>query len=136
MERLRLVAQRVFRPADGATGVNAYCYLHPGQDWLDEAPADLGRGELVGHLIEVDPPMGNRVRSYLEITTPDSTTDRQIAQTVLSGADLLQEFGEPLPWSHLHLETAFEFNLELGMVEQWELELRLLLGYALQVRRE
>jgi hypothetical protein len=28
----------------------------------------------------------------------------------------------------------FEFNLELSLVEHWLLELRILLGYALQVR--
>lgn len=132
---MKLVAQRVLRPSNGATGINAYCYFHPGCDWLDAPPDDLGRGELRGRIIEVDPPSGNRVRSYLDITTPDHTTDLHITESVLSGADLLQSGGESLPWTLIHLETRFEFNLELALVQQWELELRMLLGYALQARK-
>lgn len=130
---MKIVAQRVVRPSDGASGVNAYCYLHPGQQWLDEPPTDLGRGTLSGKLIEIPPP-GNRVRSYLDITTPDTTTNRAIAHVVITCADLLQSARKPLPWSLLSGETAFEFNLEQGLAEHWELELRVLLGYALQVR--
>jgi hypothetical protein len=132
---MRLVAQRVLSPTKGATGINAYCYFHPERDWLDAPPDDLGRGVLRGRIIEVDPPSGNRVRSFLDITTPDHTTDLHITESVLSGADLLQSGGESLPWTLTHLETLFESNLELGLVQQWDIELRMLLGYALQARR-
>jgi hypothetical protein len=132
---MRLVAQRVVRPSNQATGINAYCYLHPGRTWLDAAPADLGRGQLVWRLIEVAPPSGNRVRSYLEVTTPDATSGDAITQVVVSGAQFLVEADRELPWRLAHRETAFEFNLELGLAEQWTLELRILLGYALEVRR-
>lgn len=131
---MKLVAQRVVRPSDQATGINAYCYHHPTRQWLDAPPPDLGRGVLVRRLIELDPPVGNRVRSYLDITTPDSTSDQEIEQAVLSGADLSVDFGSALPWSIGHAGTTFEFNLESSLVDQWEMELRILLGYALEVR--
>lgn len=130
---MRLVAQRVVRPSDYASGINAYCYLHDGAFWLDTPPPDLGRGALVNRLIELSPPVGNRVRSYLEITTPDDTSPGAITEAVLSGADLLAASGTELPWRLAHGETSFEFNLELALVEHWTMELRILLGYALQV---
>jgi hypothetical protein len=131
---VKLVVQRVVRPKDGATGINAYCYLHPGRLWLDSPPADLGRGKLVNRLIEVDPPAGNRVRSYLDITSPDATTDAEISRVVGEGVRFMLDYKRPLPWALTHGETSFEFNLEQGLAEQWQLELRILLGYALQVR--
>jgi hypothetical protein len=133
---MMLVAQRVVRPSDQTSGINAYCYLHPGRQWLDEPPSDLGRGTLVRRSIEVAPPVGNRVRSYLEITTPDGTSDHAITQVVISGAESLVDANQELPWQLAHGGTAFEFNLELGLAQHWALELRILLGYALQVRGE
>lgn len=130
---MRLVAQRVVRPSTQASGVNAYCYLHPGAFWLGAPPADLGRGTLARRLTEVSPPRGNRVRSTLEITTPDGTSPDTITEVVLSGADLLAASANELPWHLAHGETSFAFNLELGLVEHWPMELRILLGYALQV---
>lgn len=131
---MKLVAQRVVRPRDQASGINAYCYQHPGVTWLDEPPVGLGRGKLTGRLIEVDPPAGNRVRSYLDVTTPDTTSDELISRAVVSGAELLAADDHPLPWRFRLAETHFEFNLELGLAQNWSVELRLLLGYALQVR--
>jgi hypothetical protein len=131
---VKLVAQRVVRLKDGATGINAYCYLHPGRNWLERPPADLGRGQLTNRLIEIDPPAGNRVRSYLDITTPDATSDEEISRLVLEGANLQVDFRKPLPWALNHGEISFEFSLERSLAEQWQLELRILLGYALHVR--
>jgi hypothetical protein len=131
---MKLVAQRVVRPRDHASGINAYCYLHPGVTWLDEPPEGLGRGHLTGRMIELEPPAGNRVRSYLEITTPDTISDELVTRAVVSGAELLAANDEPLPWRFRLAETQFEFNLELALAPSWSVELRLLLAYALQVR--
>jgi hypothetical protein len=130
-----LVAQRVVRPVDQATGINAYCYLHPGQRWLGKPPSDLGRGKLDHWLVEVAPPSGNRIRSHLEITAPDGTSNQEIVEVVTNGSELLHARGDPLPWHLRHGETTLVFNLELGLANHWQLELRILLGYALQVRR-
>ncbi len=132
---MRLVAQRVVRPSDQASGINAYCYLHPGRTWLDEPPSDLGRGLMSGSLIEVAPPRGNRVRSYLEITAPDTSTDPVIGRLVLSGADVLADTHEPLPWRLVHGDATFDYNLEAALAPHWSVELRILLGYALEARR-
>lgn len=132
---MRLVVQRVVRPSNGATGINAYCYLHPGETWVDEPPANLGRGTLVRRLIEVEPPSGNRVRSYLDVLTPDATSADEITRVVLSGTEWLCEKGQELPWTMAHGASQFEFNLERSLAEHWAIELRILLGYALQVRQ-
>lgn len=131
---MKLVAQRVMRPSDQTTGINAYCYLHPGAVWLGAPPPDLGRGTLVERLVEVAPPRGNRIRSYLDITTPDGTSNQEITSAVISGAELLHDLGRALPSQLNHAEITFAFNIELGLADQWPLELRILLGYALQVR--
>lgn len=135
---MKLVAQRVVQPGTAPnrqSGINAYCYLHGDRLWLDTPPADLERGQLVNRIVEVDPPAGNRVRSYLEITTPDSTPSRQIAGAIQAGADFLADAGQELPWHFAHGEVSFVFELEAALAAQWQVELRMLLGYALAVRR-
>lgn len=131
---MKLVAQRVLRTSDDAGGVNAYCYLHPGITWFHEPPAALDRGHLSGQIIELPPP-GNRVRSYLDITTPDTTPDEQISNAVLRCSRMLHDVRQRLPWNLRMGPTVFEFNIELGLADQWDTEIRLLLGYALQARR-
>jgi hypothetical protein len=69
------------------------------------------------------------VRSYLEITTPDTTSSREIARVVAESASLM-DVGKPLPWVIRHGETTFEFSLDQRLAEQWQLELRILHGYA------
>jgi hypothetical protein len=130
---MKLVAQRVVRPADGASGINVFCYLHPGKSWTGEPPSDLGEAELVSELVEIPPP-GNNVRSYLDIVAPDDTDSAHIRQAVSSGSGILHDIGQELPWSLRFSRISFEFNLELGLAPNWQQELELLLGYALQVR--
>jgi len=135
---MKLVAQRVVQAGTAPNrkaGFNAFCYLHGDRTWLDAPPVDLGRGQLVSRLIEVDPPSGNRVRSYLEITAPDSTPNRQIAGAVQAGADFLADSGAEPPWQLAHGEVSFVFEVEAALAAQWQVELRLLLGYALAVRK-
>jgi hypothetical protein len=131
---MKLVAQRVLRPTDGASGINAFCYLHAGRSWTGEPPPDLGPGDLYSELVEIPPP-GNRVRSYLDIVTPDDTDTAYVRQVVTSGTRALHEVGQALPWSLRFARLSFEFNIELGLAPHWRQELDLLLGYALQVRR-
>jgi hypothetical protein len=135
---MKLVAQRVVQVGSAShprSGINAFCYLHGDRFWLDSPPDDLGRGKLVGQIIEVAPPVGNRVRSYLDVTAPDSTPDRQIVGAVQSGADFLADAGRPPPWRFAHGEVSFVFELEAALAAQWQVELRMLLGYALAARQ-
>lgn len=85
--------------------------------------------------LETETVRAELLREPPHITTPDATSDNAITQVVISGAEFLVDADRELPWQLAHGETAFEFNLELGLAEQWALELRILLGYALQVRR-
>jgi hypothetical protein len=134
---MHLVAQRVVQAgshADRKTGVNAYCYYHSDTRWAEAPPPEsLPRGQLVGRIIEVSP-SGNRVRSYLEVTAPDDTHDMQIIGVVQSGANQLAEKGEAPPWRLIHGEVSFSFDVEAALAEHWQIELRLLLGYALAAR--
>ncbi len=135
---MRIVTHRVVQPGTSpyrSTGINAYCYVHPGRVWLDEPPQDLGPGQLVNRIIEVDPPRGNRVRSFLDIIAPDSTSNRQIVSAIGDGASLLADTDHELPWNISHGEIRFSFNAEQALAEQWQIELKMLLGYALAVRR-
>jgi hypothetical protein len=135
---MRLITQRVVQPGSSPyrrTGINAFCYLHVGQNWLDEPPNDLGLGELVNQIIEVDPPVGNRVRSYLDIIAPDSTHSRHIVAAIQAGTDLLADSHHELPWNVSHGEIRFSFNVEAALAVHWQVELRILLGYALSVRQ-
>jgi len=135
---MRIITHRVVQPGSDPnrkTGINAYCYLHPGQRWLDEPPPDLGAGVLVNQIIEVDPPRGNRVRSFLDIIAPDETSNRQIVGAISDGASLLADGNRELPWSVSHGEIRFRFDAEQGLVAQWQIELGVLIRYALAVRR-
>jgi len=130
---MKLVAQRVVRSTDHATGVNAYCYLHPSRHFFQQPPHDLGQGELSGEIVEV-PPGGNNVRSYLEIVAPDETANEEITRAVVSSCRILSDVRQGLPWSLRFASVSFEFNLELSLVPEWAQELQLLLAYALRAR--
>jgi len=134
---VKLIAQRVVQPGtvlNRASGINAFCYKHGDLFWLDAPPSDLGRGKLVSQIVEVAPPAGNRVRSNLEVTAPDSTPSRQLVSVVQSGADFLADAGRAPPWHFGHGEVSFTFEVEAALAQQWQVELRMLLGYALAVR--
>jgi hypothetical protein len=92
---MRLTAQRVASP-EGKEGINAFCYLHGPQTWLDEPPADVinNPGHLAHSHVEVLPP-GNRVRSYLDVLAPDHVPSDKIARDVIDAVALL--FNRSLP---------------------------------------
>jgi hypothetical protein len=129
---MRLVAQRVIS-AGGLQGINAFCFLHGGYVWLDRPPQEVADapGELVNSSIVVPPP-GNRVRSYLNILTPDQTPNQKILYDILNPIDLFAN--QPLP---LHVQSGditFTFNIEQALAAAWHRELEVLLHSALAVR--
>jgi hypothetical protein len=133
---MKLVAQRVVQTGTSprrASGINARCYAHPGRVWLDEPPDDLGEGQLVNQIIEVGSGP-RRVRSYLDVIAPDSTPNEHIVAAVQSGTALLADAGRPAPWRLNHGEITFEFAADAALAAHWQMEVRLLLGYAIAVR--
>jgi hypothetical protein len=129
---MRLVAQRV-RSAAGLEGINAFCYLHGPIVWLELPPPEIASapGHIANLIIEVKPP-GNRVRSYLDIWTPDETSNQQVQTDILDCIDLFTNPEFPLK---VHGgETTFHFNVELALAPGWHRELLVLLHRSLAVR--
>lgn len=128
---MHLVAQRVVSP-QGTEGINAFCYLHGPYVWLNEPPPEIAHqpGSLVNSNIEIQPP-GNRVRSYLDIWSPDSSPSRAIAYVILEPIDLFES--KPLPLRVTNGNVFFEFNVDFALVEAWRVELEFLLWRALAV---
>lgn len=130
-----LSAQRVVSPSSMREGINAFCYLHGSYTWTGEAPRDLLRthaGILVNSNLDVPPP-GNRVRSYLDILTPDETPTVQIRSEVLGA--VAKASPKTFPWRHAAGRTTLVFGAELAFVPGWPRELESLLNAALDVRR-
>ncbi|QRK05588.1 hypothetical protein JQX13_36355 [Archangium violaceum] len=82
-----LTAHRIFSPATGRTGINAFRYRH-GEgakvDWTNPDPTvvpETEPGELASDEVEVAPG-GNLVRSYLDVVAHDSTTVTAITQAL------------------------------------------------------
>jgi hypothetical protein len=80
----------------------------------------------------VVPPPGNRVRSYLDIVTPDKTPNEKILYDILNPIDLFAN--EPLPLNAHSGATTFTFNIEQALAAAWHRELEVLLHNALAVR--
>lgn len=133
---MRLVAQRVVKVGSKPlrTGINAFCYLHPGQTWL-EPPDEIGAGELRNKDWDM-PPGGNRIRSYLDILCPDNTSNTEISATVRDGALLLGDRPKPqaFPWAIDTRAIRFEFGVDGELAHVWREELVTLLTRALGVR--
>lgn len=129
---MRLVAQRVRSPAN-SEGINAFCFLHGPIAWLESPPPEIeqSQGVLMNSHVEVPPP-GNRVRSYLEIMTPDDTPNHQVERDVTESIDLLQDL--PFPFKLEGGGTTFEFDVELALAPAWRRELLFLLHRALEAR--
>ena len=128
-----LTAQRV-RSHSGNEGINAFCYLHGAYVWPGEPPPgvpDSNPGERANESVAV-PPGGNRVRSYLDIITPDETPTTEVAATVRSFVAVVRK--RQLPWVATVGRCTFRFGLELGLEPTWTTEFRALLEAALRVR--
>ena len=127
---MHLIAQRVRSP-QGREGINAFCYLHGPIRWLDEPPPDLHPGKLVNSRQEIRPP-GNKIRSFLEIVTPDVTPSRQVLRAILDCIVLCEN--KTFPLKVLIGDISFQFDLALALAPGWRQELEYLLHHALAVR--
>lgn len=125
---MHLIAQRV-QSSQGQEGINAF--LHGPIGWLDRPPADLQPGKLADSRVEMPPP-GNRIRSFLEIVTPDVTPSRQVFRAILDRIDLFENKSFPL--DVLIGDISFQFDLDLALAPGWRQELEFLLHHALAAR--
>lgn len=120
-----LTAQRVVSPSSGATGVNAYCYIH-GFDWTSppDSILDALPNEPSSEHIEVPPP-GNRVRSYLDIAVPDSASAEELSEAFHAFVAAHRE--QELPWCGVYKRCAFRLGMEQSLASSWRAEVAALL---------
>jgi hypothetical protein len=130
-----LTAQHVVSPTNRREGVNAFLYLHQGLPAVDEAAleqattAEDAQGvTLVAQSISVPPP-GNRVRSYLDIFSPDEIRWSEVRVELMAfvGRSQLQ----PLPWRARTGRCAFRLGMESELSHEWISELATLYQAAL-----
>ena len=75
---------------------------------------------------------GNRIRSFLEIITPDVTPSRQVGKAIMECIDLFEN--KQLPLNVLRGDIAYQFDLDRALAPAWRQELEFLLHHALAVR--
>jgi hypothetical protein len=120
-----LTAQRVVAPSGGKSGINAFYYEH-GRSWRVPPPGvpDRDPGSLVRERVEVRPP-GNRVRSYVDLVTPDGMGLPEIQQRFVTF--LTTAKGTSLPWTGIDGPCLFRVGMEQALARQWRHELAALL---------
>lgn len=125
-----LTAQRVTSATSNADGINAFYHVHR-DDWVgrDVNPEDAP-GYLVTRRLAVDPG-GNRVRSYLDVLAPDTTSPSLII------ADFQQFVTGPVPDRFPHefagKVATFRMAVERSLAASWRAEGLRLFNECLQV---
>jgi hypothetical protein len=129
-----LTAQHVVSTSGGREGINAFCYSHGTETWMALPPAgipDQNPGILKAQSLAV-PPGGNRVRSYLDIITPDESSWTEIRQAFMTFVSANQR--QPFPWQAVVGRTSFRIGIDHGLVGQWHREIADLYRAAQAVR--
>ena len=126
-----LTAQRVVRPKTQETGINAFCHEHGRRSWVIPPSPDSDPGKLVGDRITIDPPVGNRVRSYVDLVAPDSTPS-DLLRTAFARFIVQAKLG-PLPWSATSGPFLFRVGMDAALTKTWHAELMLLVDEAIQL---
>lgn len=127
-------AQHVVSSAGRGEGINAFYYAHGPFTWMAFPPPGIPEqnpGVLQYQTIVV-PAGGNRVRSYLDIVTPDEATWTEIRQafsTFVSGNQR-----RPFPWEAVVGRTLFRIGMESSLVNRWHFEIADLYRAAQSVR--
>ena len=122
-----LTAQRVVSPVAGAQGINAFAYGHGPYVWQGAPPftPEENPGTLFESRVEpqVTPP-GNRVRSYVDVLTPDETAPAIIERAFehLLAAEPPAE----MPATVIVGPCWFRFSMEEKLAPAWRAELRAL----------
>lgn len=128
-----LTAQRVQRPADGATAIHAFLHVHDQRLGLSIAwtaadvmkIADESPGRLIAKELGTIPQGGNRVMSYLDIVCEDGT-GREVIDESLRGFRVEEELSKQEvagpPVSYLGSSVAALFWIRENQFEQPGLE--------------
>jgi len=131
-----LTAQRV-RAANGHQGVNTFIYRHGPDFWLGWPPflPEENPGTLFDHQLEVTPPRGNRVLSFLDIMAPDSSATAPRIRTAFDTLmALYPHTGVQFPGGVEVGDAWFRYAAADPIVEQGaEAELLTLFSYALRL---
>jgi len=129
-----LAAHRVVSPVTGAEGINAFAYGHGPYVWRGAPPftPEENPGTLFESSIEpqVAPP-GNRVRSYLDLLTPDETPRITVERA------LQHLVGSPPPAGLPAMAVVgpcwFRFSMEERLAPTWREELVALFARAVEL---
>jgi hypothetical protein len=129
-----LTAQHVRSPATGTEGVNAFIYGHGPYQWLGWPPflPEENPGTLFDREIAVLPG-GNRVLSYLDILTPDTTSPAGVQNAFDQLMALYPQAGERFPGGVEVGDAWFRFDLAPQLVPIAEEELRRLYGHGFRL---
>jgi hypothetical protein len=121
-----LTAHHVASPATQREGVNAFLYLHTDQAWehlwLPDVP-ERNPGTLRAQSISLPPP-GNRVRSYLDIVTPDQVRWEDVHVDLMAVVGRCQS--EPLPWASQFRSSYIRIGMDRALSSRWQKELAIL----------
>lgn len=118
-----LTAHHVVSNTGQGEGINAFYYTHGDLTWMALPPVgipDYNPGVLQYQSIVV-PAGGNRVRSYLDIVTPDAASWTEIRQSFMTFISESQR--QPFPWRAVVGRTLFRVGLEFSLVNHWQREI-------------
>lgn len=120
-----LTSHRVVSPSGRQEGINSFFYSHGSLSWqqLPSQFIDQNPGTLVARNVSVPPPE-NRIRSYLDIVSPDETPWPDIWNRLNLFIHMHQR--SAMPWSGPIENCYFRIGMELSLAKQWRHELAVL----------
>ena len=133
LSHMYLTAHRVTNPTDGSTSINSFLHEHRSplgvsESWKEREVSKIANqtpGELVAQDTSL-PPGGNRVLSYLEVISEDSTPP----ETIRSALDQFRENAGTVPLFNCK-GVVIHFSLNVGLVGQESIESEALINSAL-----
>jgi hypothetical protein len=126
-----LTAQKVVRPRTQETGINAFYHEHGRRSWEAPPSPDRDPGKLVADRVRIDPPVGNRVRSYVDLVAPDGRPAKEILAAFQKF--LAHTKQKPLPWSGTEGSYLFRLGMDAALAKTWRAELAALLVDAIKL---